>query len=159
MFQAKRKPFSFVNEFWNSHPIQSPRPLFEPFNTVVNEDDACQEDSHKLVQSCQHIEQFLELKNPSNDIGVESAILMNGLSDDVHRTLHKDNNHVYDSLDQYYVPPSLIERWGSAMGILALLIGYSIFKSQCYNLTTVYCEKKKVLTAFFHESHISLKRA
>lgn len=121
--QAKRKPSSFVNESLNSQLIQSPRPLFERFNTVANKDDSSLEDRHNLLQSCQPIENFLELKNPSNDMDVESAASTTGLSNDTSRTLRQDNDHEHDSLDQYYVHPSLLERWGSAMGILASVMG------------------------------------
>ncbi|KAF1882146.1 hypothetical protein Lal_00038790 [Lupinus albus] len=123
---AKRKPSSFVNEFWNSQLIQSPRPLFEPFDTVANDGDSSQEDRLKLFQSCQPVENFLELKNTGNDIDVESITSMTGLSNDLE----------CDSLDQYYVPSSLVERWGSAMGILASLIGY-------INLDVVYLDSKR----------------
>lgn len=105
---------------------------------MVDEDDSLKEDRHNLLQPCQPIKKFLELKNPSNDIAVDSAAFMTGLSSDAPRTLGKNNGHEYESLDQYYVQPSLIERWGSAMGILASVIGYSVFKSLCYNLTTMY---------------------
>lgn len=104
---------------------------------MTDEDDSSKEDRHKLLQSCQPIEKFLELKKPNNDIAVESAALMTGLSNDAPRTSEKTNGHEYESLDHYYVHPSLIERWGSAMGILASVIGYIIFKP-CYNMTTVY---------------------
>jgi len=104
---------------------------------VTDEDDSSKEDRHKLLQSCQSIEKFLEFKNPNHDIAVESAALMTGLSNDAPKTSGKTNGHEYESLDQYYVHPSLIERWGSAMGILALVIGYIIFKP-CYNMITVY---------------------
>ncbi|XP_027336452.1 tRNA (cytosine(38)-C(5))-methyltransferase 2 isoform X2 [Abrus precatorius] len=114
---AKRKPSSFVNECLNSQLIQSPRPLFELFDTVAN-DDSSQEDRHELLQSCQPIAKFLELKNHINDIAVESAALMIGLSNNTSRTLGKGNDHEYDSLDQYYVHPSLVERWGSAMDVV-----------------------------------------
>lgn len=111
---AKRKPSSFVNECLNSQLIQSPWPLFGHFDTVADEDDSSKEDSHSLLQPCQPIEKFLELKNPSNDIAVESA----DLSNDTPTTLGKSNDHEYESLDQYYVHPSLIERWGSAMDVV-----------------------------------------
>lgn len=100
--------------------------MFEHFGTLVNEDSSLQEDRHKLLQSCQPIEKFLELKNPRRHVDVESAALMTGLSNDTPGTLKEENDHGVDSSDQYYVHPSLIERWGSAMGILATVIGYSI---------------------------------
>lgn len=118
---AKRKPSSFVNELFNSQLIQSPRPLFEHFGTLVNEDSSLQEDRHKLLQSCQPIEKFLEFKNHRSDVDVESAALMTGLSNDTPGTLKEDSDHGVDSSDQYYqyyVHPSLIERWGSAMDVV-----------------------------------------
>ncbi|XP_015968902.1 tRNA (cytosine(38)-C(5))-methyltransferase 2-like [Arachis duranensis] len=116
---AKRKPYSFVNEIWNRQLIQSPRP-YEHFDTAFIEDDLSQEDRHKLLQSCQSIESFLELKNPSNNIEAEYA------------TLGKGDDNVCDSLQQYYVPLSLVERWGSAMGIHPYINYCSIFKSAYY---------------------------
>ncbi|XP_020220873.1 tRNA (cytosine(38)-C(5))-methyltransferase 2 [Cajanus cajan] len=115
---AKRKPSSFVNECLNNQLVQSPRPLFEYFDKVADEDDSSKEDRHNLLQSCQPIEKFLELKIPGNDIADESAALMTGLSNDAPRTLGENNGHEYESLDQYYVPRSLIERWGSAMDVV-----------------------------------------
>lgn len=103
----------------NSQLIQSPRPLFEHFNTMANEDDLSLEDRHELLQPCQPIEKFLELKNPRNDIDVDSAASTTGLSIETSGTLGKDNDREYHSLDQFYVQPNLLERWGSAMGILA----------------------------------------
>lgn len=106
---------------------------------MADDDNSSKEDRQNLLQSCQPIENFLELKNPSSDIAVESVALRTDLSNDAPRTLGKNNGHdEYESLDQYFVHPSLIERWGSAMGILALVIGYSIFKSPCYNVFTMY---------------------
>ncbi|KAK7246734.1 hypothetical protein RIF29_41604 [Crotalaria pallida] len=116
---AKRKSSAFVNEFWNNQLIQSPRPLFEHFDAVTNnEDDSSQEDRLKLLQSCQPVENFLELKNHSNGVVVESATSTTGLSNESPITFGKDNDIEYNSLDQYYVPPSLIERWGSAMDVV-----------------------------------------
>ncbi|GAU24106.1 hypothetical protein TSUD_388990 [Trifolium subterraneum] len=115
---AKRKPSSFVNEFLNGQLIQSPRPLFEHFNTVSKEDDLSLEDRQNVLQSCQPIEKFLVLKNPSNDTDVESEASTIGLSNDTSRSSEKNNYHEYDSIDKYYVHPSLLERWGSAMDVV-----------------------------------------
>lgn len=108
----------------NRQLIQSPKPLFEPFNVDSKEDDLSLEDRHNLLQSCQPIEKFLVLKNPSNDTDVESAASTTGVSNGISRTSGEDNEHEYDSLDKYYVHPSLLERWGSAMGILIPFIGF-----------------------------------
>lgn len=87
-----------------------------------DEDDSSKEDRHKLLQLCQPIEKFLELKKADSDIPVEPATIMSSFSNDVPGTSGITNGHEYESLDQYYVHPSLIERWGSAMGILATVI-------------------------------------
>ncbi|XP_058752022.1 tRNA (cytosine(38)-C(5))-methyltransferase 2 isoform X2 [Vicia villosa] len=115
---AKRKPSSFGNKFLNCQLIQSPKPLFEPFNADAKEDDLPLEDRHNLLQSCQPIEKFLVLKNPSNDTDVEPAASTAGVSNDISSTSEEDNGHEYDSLDKYYVHPSLLERWGSAMDVV-----------------------------------------
>lgn len=88
---------------------------------MTNENDLSQEDMNNSLHSCQPIEKFLELKNGDNN--VECTALMTDLSDGTLRTPGKDNDQEYDSSDQYYVHPSLIERWGSAMGILPSVIG------------------------------------
>ncbi|XP_054788206.1 tRNA (cytosine(38)-C(5))-methyltransferase 2 isoform X2 [Prosopis cineraria] len=122
---AKRRPSSLVKERQNSIPIQSPRPLFEHEDTVTDEYVLSQKDWDKLLQSCQPIEQFLELKNPGNDTDVESASLVTDLPGDSVTSLEKRDVREYAgevlnraSLDQYSVPLSLIERWGSAMDIV-----------------------------------------
>lgn len=85
---------------------------------MANEDDLSLDNWEKLSRSCQPIERFLVLKNPSND-----ASLVTGSSTVAPNALEKYDDCVYDSisLDQYLVPLSLVERWGSAMGILVLI--------------------------------------
>ncbi|XP_028799145.1 tRNA (cytosine(38)-C(5))-methyltransferase 2 isoform X2 [Neltuma alba] len=117
---AKRRPSSFVEERWNNMLIQSPRPLFEHEDLVPDEDVSSQKDWDKLLQSCQPIEQFLELKNPSNDTDVESASLHTDFLGDLKHDVREYDEEVPNkaSLDQYSVPLGLIERWGSAMDIV-----------------------------------------
>ncbi|KAK7259196.1 hypothetical protein RIF29_24796 [Crotalaria pallida] len=43
---------------------------------------------------------------------------MTDLSHESPTTFGKDNDIEYNSLDQYYVPPSFIERWRSAMDVV-----------------------------------------
>ncbi|XP_028247282.1 tRNA (cytosine(38)-C(5))-methyltransferase 2-like [Glycine soja] len=129
---AKRKPSSFVNECLNNLLIQSSPPLFGHFDTVADDDNSSKEDRQNLLQSCQPIEKFIELKNLSNDIAVESEALRTDLSNDAPRTLGENNGHEYESLDQYYVHPSLIERWGSAMDVVYPIVVNSD-RSCCYS--------------------------
>ncbi|CAI8619474.1 unnamed protein product [Vicia faba] len=115
---AKRKPPSFGNGFLSRQLIQSPKQLFEPFNAYAKEDDLSLEDRHNLFQSCQPIEKFLVLKNLSNDTNVEPEASATGVSNGISRTSGEDNEDEYDSLDKYYIHPSLLERWGSAMDVV-----------------------------------------
>ncbi|CAI8602602.1 unnamed protein product [Vicia faba] len=115
---AKRKPSSFGNEFLSRQLIQSPKPLFYPFNAYAKEYDLSLEDRQNLFQSCQPIEKFLVLKNLSNDTNVEPEASATGVSNDISRTSGEDNEDEYDSLDKYYIHPSLLERWGSAMDVV-----------------------------------------
>lgn len=95
--QAKRKPSSFCNPDFNGQLLRVPEPLFGPKETLsISENDQLTSISYEMFQTCLPIEQFLEFGNSMNQ---------NTFSNE-------------GSLDQYFVPSSLTERWGSAMGIL-----------------------------------------
>ncbi|KAJ7958750.1 tRNA (Cytosine-5-)-methyltransferase [Quillaja saponaria] len=119
---AKRKPSSFLNELFNNQLLWSPHPLLENADcTITNEHGESQESLDELLQSCEPIEKFLELKKPSNQTEVESGYLdSTSFSTDSINTFGKDddNEHNPSSLDPYLVPLSLIERWGNAMDIV-----------------------------------------
>lgn len=89
---------------------------------MANEHDQSQENWDKLLQSCEPVQKFLEFENHSNQSDTESGCLDNThVSTEAFGDLEKNdkgNELVGSSLDQYFVPLSLIERWGSAMGIL-----------------------------------------
>lgn len=73
----------------------------------------------KLLESCEPIERFLEFKNCRDQPNFVDSTTV---STDTIGVLEKDeeNGCCTSTLDQYSVPSSLIERWGSAMGILVL---------------------------------------
>lgn len=121
--QAKRKPSSFQNQLLNNRLLWSPSPLFGcDDNTLAIEHDQSQESWDKLLQSCEPVEKFLEFKNHSDQMVTESVFLGTTIVPiDAYGALEKNDNansHNEDSLNQYLVPLSLIERWGNVMGIL-----------------------------------------
>lgn len=74
-----------------------PKPLFgHKDSTSISENDQLTSTSNDMRQTCLPIEGFLEFGNCMN----------------------QDTFSIEGSLNQYFVPSSLIERWGSAMGIL-----------------------------------------
>ncbi|KAL5559298.1 hypothetical protein UlMin_035509 [Ulmus minor] len=103
---AKRKPFSFQNQLFDYKLLWSPNPLFgHADKTVFYEHELFQENLDKLVQSCEPLECFIDTTSVSvDDFGAQED--------------GKGNGHDISSLEQYFVPLNLIERWGSAMDIV-----------------------------------------
>lgn len=125
LLQAKKKPFSFRSQPFNNQLLWSPIPLFEHAdNPVLCAHDLPRENFDKLLQSCEPIERFLEFKNSSHPPGSNSLNTTMDFEDACRDTGKDTEEHEYDisSVDQYSVSLSLIERWGSAMGILLLAI-------------------------------------
>lgn len=99
--QAKRKPLCFCNTELNGQLIFVPEPLFgHTKSTSISEKDQLISTLNDLNQTCLPIESFLEFGNFMNQ---NNTLLTEG------------------SLNQYFVPSSIIERWGSAMGILNII--------------------------------------
>ncbi|KAI3822429.1 hypothetical protein L1987_10019 [Smallanthus sonchifolius] len=94
---AKRKPSSFCNPEFNGQLIFVPKPLFgHKESTLISENDQLISTSNDMQQTCLPIEIFLEFGNCMN----------------------QNTFSIEGSLSQYFVPSSLIERWGSAMDIV-----------------------------------------
>ncbi|THG06850.1 hypothetical protein TEA_010187 [Camellia sinensis var. sinensis] len=73
---AKRKPSSFQSPLVNNQLFWSPSPLFElEANNIVNESNQPQESCDQWLQACEPIENFLEFKNPSNQMEMGSGFL------------------------------------------------------------------------------------
>ncbi|KAA8521518.1 hypothetical protein F0562_012172 [Nyssa sinensis] len=120
---AKRKSSPFQNPIFNSQLLWAPSPLLgHDGNTMINVSDQSQESWDKLLQACDSIENFLEFKNSSNRVETESGILhATNVSTDVSEASEgsdEGNGSDVNSLGHYFVPLSLIERWGSAMDIV-----------------------------------------
>ncbi|XP_017983314.1 PREDICTED: DNA (cytosine-5)-methyltransferase [Theobroma cacao] len=120
---AKRKPLSFQCQLFNNQLLWSPSPLFgNDENMVIGEYDQSQENWDKLIESCQPIEKFLEFTSSSDQVDVETCSF--GTTDVSANGLETSEEFVggdafdFSSIDQFVVPLSLIERWGSAMDIV-----------------------------------------
>ncbi|KAL7163685.1 hypothetical protein ACSBR2_039746 [Camellia fascicularis] len=83
---AKRKPSSFQSPLVNNQLLWSPSPLFEhdwspsplfehEANNIVNESNQPQESCDHWLQACEPIDNFLEFKNPSNQVAIGSGFL------------------------------------------------------------------------------------
>lgn len=95
---AKRKPSSFCNPEFNRQLLCVPEPLSGFTESMsISENDQLASTCDDMLQTCLPIERFLEFGNPKN---------------------HVENGTDEGSLNQYFVPSNLIERWGSAMDIV-----------------------------------------
>ncbi|XP_050363594.1 tRNA (cytosine(38)-C(5))-methyltransferase 2 isoform X2 [Argentina anserina] len=115
---AKRKPSTFRSQVFDDQLLWSTEPLFGHTNVddkVLCELDEPQGSSDKLLESCQPIESFLEFKNCSD---LPNFVDGTTVPTDTIRALEEDEENGCCTFDQYTVPSSLIERWGSAMDIV-----------------------------------------
>lgn len=138
--QAKRKPLSFQHEVFNNLLLWSLDPLFENNeNTMTNRWDQPPENWDKLLQSCESLERFLEFKNTSRQLDAETGVLaINNVSVDCFGALENIGEGNLSTMDQYFVPLSLIERWGSAMGILVIFASFKILSTSHIPLFLFY---------------------
>lgn len=112
----------FEKPLLNNQLLSTPNPLFGHENDLLIDEHDQLEIWDKLLQSCEPVERFLEFKNAINPLETESSYL-DTLTVTTDASGELDNNERDrsdgNSWDQFSVPLSLIERWGSAMGILA----------------------------------------
>lgn len=114
---AKRRPLSFQKQLYNNQLLSSPSPLLEnDADLEIIENHGSQATSDKLLLSCEPICRFLDNSNHQNEFS---------FCDDssIHREVALEKNkdvdeQDIDSFNQYLVPSSLIDRWGSAMDIV-----------------------------------------
>lgn len=131
--QAKRKPSSFRCQVFDNQLLCSPSPLFgDHIAEETHKLDKLEENLNKLLQSCDPVEKFLEFNSScyQENTGSSLAAISTAALDDIGNSDKIVGVNEHDCLDQYLVPFSLIERWGSAMGILIILLyRYFIFMS------------------------------
>ncbi|RXH73464.1 hypothetical protein DVH24_016286 [Malus domestica] len=119
---GKEETLNLSQQVFNNQLLRSLGPLFGDANadeTVFSKLDEPQESRDTLLEYCEPIESFLEFKNcsdqsESNFVGTTTG------STNTEGILKKDEGSGFCSgiVDQYIVPLSLVERWGSAMDIL-----------------------------------------
>lgn len=85
---------------------------------VTNEEVESQGHLNKLLETCRPIKDFLDLKNFTSEVISDSGTMLASVSGSS-KVIKEGNGSDYP-LNQYLVPSSLAERWGSAMGILVL---------------------------------------
>ncbi|KAH1105568.1 hypothetical protein J1N35_009336 [Gossypium stocksii] len=120
---AKRKPLSFQYQLFNNQLLLSPSPLFgNNEKTVISENSQSQENWDKLIDSCQPIENFLEFTSSSDQVNTETGPFANAEvsrnDQETSETFVEGDEFDFGAIDQFVVPLSLIERWGSAMDIV-----------------------------------------
>ncbi|PPD66752.1 hypothetical protein GOBAR_DD36369 [Gossypium barbadense] len=120
---AKRKPLSFQYQLFNNQLLLSPSPLFgNNEKTVIGENSQSQENWDNLIDSCQPIENFLEFTSSSDQVDTETGPFANaevsGNDQETSETFVEGDEFDFGAIDQFVVPLSLIERWGSAMDIV-----------------------------------------
>ncbi|KAK6116862.1 hypothetical protein DH2020_049392 [Rehmannia glutinosa] len=115
---AKRKPLSFANTQFNNVLLWAPGPILGHEESMVTSEEAV---SHaywnKLLETCRPIQDFLELKNFRGEDILESADMIANVSEFA-KDADEGNVFLDNPLNQYFVPSSLVERWGSAMDIV-----------------------------------------
>ncbi|KAH0645230.1 hypothetical protein KY284_033114 [Solanum tuberosum] len=108
---AKRKPLSFEVPEFNNQLLRTPGPLLgQTESTMEKEQLLSPEYWDELLQACQPVDDFLVFKTFGNR--KDSSTYSFHANDSVKSDRSDEEN------DVYFVPSSLIERWGSAMDIV-----------------------------------------
>ncbi|PIA65495.1 hypothetical protein AQUCO_00100773v1 [Aquilegia coerulea] len=114
---AKRKPSAFKNPHVNNQLLWTPSPFFENGgNALMTDHDESHERWKEWLQFCKPIESFLEFRTSYQPMNAECNISAFGCE-----TLDERDEGIASSSscpEEYVVPLSLIERWGSAMDIV-----------------------------------------
>ncbi|XP_006364272.1 tRNA (cytosine(38)-C(5))-methyltransferase isoform X2 [Solanum tuberosum] len=108
---AKRKPLSFEVPEFNNQLLRTPGPLLgQTESTMEREQLLSPEYWDELLQACQPVDDFLVFRTFGNR--KDSSTYSFHANDSVKSDRSDEEN------DVYFVPSSLIERWGSAMDIV-----------------------------------------
>lgn len=121
--QAKRSPSSFQYTRFNNQLLYTPSPLFgDDDELTLNAPEQSPESWESMLLSCEPVQTFLEFDNCRNQDVTESrcsdTVTCSPFSSESAQRLDIKVGVDGNLLDQYFVPLNLIERWGSAMGIL-----------------------------------------
>ncbi|CAH8353405.1 unnamed protein product [Eruca vesicaria subsp. sativa] len=111
---AKRKPLSFQSQHNNNKLLWSPGPLYGRDDQVEFGKCQAEEGFENLLESCEPVEKFLDSTAQVNGEPGSFDESENGTRE----CDRQEEDPVSDSVHQYLVPLSLIERWGNAMDIV-----------------------------------------
>ncbi|KAL3819078.1 hypothetical protein ACJIZ3_004983 [Penstemon smallii] len=108
---AKQKHLSFQNVEFNNELLRTPDPLLG-YDKIMNTGKIVEAHEYldKLLETCRPIKEFLELETSSSKVISDSGVMPSNVSE-----VSKDSE---EGSNQYVVPSSLVERWGSAMDIV-----------------------------------------
>ncbi|KAH9608123.1 hypothetical protein KSS87_001054 [Heliosperma pusillum] len=153
---AKRKPLRFKYPRFNNQLLYTPSPLLDyeddDFPSTSPEPSALDWDS--TITACEPVQKFLEFECHIKEKEIECNCLneaehTHSLSDFVQSGVPKVGSDG-SSVDQYLVPLSLIDRWGSAMGILFfMLILFTRIRSDVVALQRVIIDMSRVQAPFW----------
>lgn len=90
--------------------------------------------SDKMLLSCEPICRFLDNSSHHSEFSFPDASSIRG--EDALEKINDADDQDIGSFDQYLVPSSLIDRWGSAMGI------QTYFMFNCYRVTSIVSSLK-----------------
>lgn len=111
---------SFENAQFNNKLLRTPGPVLGcQKSTVTSEEVESQAYWDRLLETCQPINDFLELKSFTGELISKPSMMHGNISEGLN-IIEDGHGSIDDLLNQYLVPSSLVQRWGSAMGILCL---------------------------------------
>lgn len=98
----------------NTQLVLDPSPLLGHDEDMISGGDQLQRNWDNLPIACEPIKSFLEPRSFSDVVNLESSCL----PADISKRSEVEEKLVFGTSNDYVVPSNLIERWGSAMGIL-----------------------------------------
>ncbi|KAG8381901.1 hypothetical protein BUALT_Bualt05G0021000 [Buddleja alternifolia] len=116
---AKRRPLSFQNAQFNNQLLRVPGPILgHDESMVISQETESHGYWNELLETCRPIKDFLELKNVTSEVISESDRVLANVSE-ISKDTDEGNESMHNNTsNQYLVPSSLVERWGSAMDIV-----------------------------------------
>lgn len=107
--QAKQKPLSFQKAQFDNVLLRAPGPILGYEESMVTEEEAV---SHA------YLNKLLETTRPISDFLDSCKVISEPTVAKISVDTEEESELVVDPSNPFLVPSSLVERWGSAMGIL-----------------------------------------
>lgn len=125
--QAKRKPLFFKNFSYNNLLTFTPAPLLTPEEITLLHPCMSLDENEEAVNVACPIKNFLEPDLSCRSENENGFTYFATNENEKETFFEKENEREFQKngdvlMDKYMVPWSLIERWGSAMGILMVIL-------------------------------------